>query len=192
MVKTTANTSESKKASGVMTSASRSVTMKKTAVVDENKASSELVSMLRTYASRMHDTSIEADVFFKKLKTELETVLRSNKITPPRDIKIISTDGMIFGPPSPPKRQRAYGPEDFVSRDVPESALNIGILWKTKEIGEKDGKTQLSYSEFLKVEVTPSTRNVKFNRVVMNNEKTALNSMSRTDEVANIMLSMGM
>ena len=189
MVKTTSNTSETK-ASGVMTSASRSVTMNKTAVVDENKASPELVSMLRTYASRIHDTSIESDVFFKKLKTELETVLRSNKITPPKDIKIVSPDGMIFGPPPPPKRQCAYGPED-VECAIPESDLNIGILWRTKENGEKDGKAQLSYSEFLKVEVTPSTRNVKINRVVMKNEKTALNSMSRTDEVANIMLSMG-
>ena len=182
MVKSIANEST---ASDVVTSVYRSITKAE----KEKKASPELVSMLRTYILRMYDTSIAADAFFKKLKTELGTVLRANNITPPMDMKIISTTGMLFGPP-PVKRQHAFRPEDLASS--PEPALNIGILWKTKENGEKDGRTQLLYSEFLKVEVQPGTRNVKFYRVVTENEKTTLNVMSHTDEAANIMLSMSM
>jgi hypothetical protein len=187
MVKTTANNGESQASSGVMTSTSRSFPIKKTTT--ENKASPELVRMLRVYASRMKDPSSDANTFFEGLKIELDKVLRFNCITPPKNIKIISTTGMIFGPSSPPKRQRAYCSEDIESR--PESALNIGVLWKTKDNGEKNDKTRLSYSEFLNVEVQPSTGNIKIDRVVMSNERTALNSITRTDEVANILVTMG-
>ena len=182
MVKAIAN--DLKKTSGVT---SRSVILKKPAVVDEKKASPELVSMLGIYASHIHETTITADVFFKKLKAELGTVLRAHKIPPPKDMKIINTAGMLFGPP-PVKGQ--FRLQDL--RRDPESALTIGILWKTKEHGEKDNRTQLLYSEFLKVEVAPNTWNVKLKRAVMNKEKVTLNALSCINEAANIIQSLSM
>lgn len=128
---------------------------------DNNQVSEALAGMLRTYTARMRDTSQAANDFFEDMQSALGGVLLRHGLSPlPKPLKIINTSKMKThfipdGPLHPPlverQRGRQFGPP-----------ASIGILWDAKPEQDKDGKAQISYSTFLKLDL-PDSHDLDYN-----------------------------
>lgn len=132
---------------------------------DRTIAAPDFVQSISTYAERMPDASADTMVFFDHLKMQLTDILKAYDVCVPSDVKIIDTDALVLNDLTPiiPRRQLAFGPEEFKKRTFREDTKSIGVLLYPYTEAENDS---LRFHRFLKIKVGLETRALSVSIVV--------------------------